>query len=200
MDNYNFQQIFQWVIGHGYFIIFIAMCVEGPVTTAASGFASALGYFDPWVIFFISLMGDLVPDTIYYFIGWFSQASFLSRAENYFGISQERKQKIEDLLKRNFRKTMIALKLAPFLPMPAFMLVGYLKFSFWKFTKYSAAVTVPKALIFLLIGYFFGQMYGINQYVRYAEIFILLSAIIIFAIYFGYKKIAEFLARRIENI
>mgnify|MGYP001591522550 CR=1 FL=1 len=55
MEQFSFATVFDWVIKHGYLFIFIAMCVEGPVVTAAAAFAAALGYFSWPVIFILAI-------------------------------------------------------------------------------------------------------------------------------------------------
>ncbi len=200
LDFTNFQQVFTWVIAHGYFLVFLIMCVEGPITTAAAGFAAALGYFDPWVVLIISVLGDLIPDSIYYFIGYSGRFSIVEKFGFRLGLTQARIDGLEKKLKAHFGKTMVALKLTPVIPTFGFMLVGYLKLSFMKFTKFSALVTIPKSIIFLVIGYFFGRLYNIDQYVHYAEIFFPLTVLVIAGLYFGYKKASVLIASKIEKL
>jgi membrane protein DedA with SNARE-associated domain len=196
----DFQQVLAWAIAHGYTFIFLVMCLEGPMITAASGFAAALGFFNPWVILVLSILGDLVPDSIYYLIGYIGRFAVIERIAHRLGLNQERIRRIEEHLKKHFGKTMIALKLTPVVPTPGFMLVGYLRLSFVNFTKYSAAVTLPKTIIFLVIGYFFGQLYNINQYLHYAEVIFPLTVVILMLIYFGQKKLSEIIAKKVEKI
>ena len=199
VDFANFQQVFHWVIAHGYILICLVMCVEGPMITAAAGFAAALGYFNPWIILFLSIAGDLVPDSIYYTIGYFSRFPIVEKISHKFGLTEVRILKTEKLLKNNFKKTMVMLKLTPVAATPGFILVGYLRLPFYGFLALCAAVTFPKSVIFLLIGYFFGRLYNIDQYIHYAGI--LLPAIIFLGalFYFGYKKIILIIAKKVEK-
>lgn len=196
----DFHQVLTWVIAHGYAFIFLAMCLEGPMITAAAGFAAALGFFNPWAILIISILGDLVPDTIYYLIGYAGRFAIIEKIAHRLGLNKERIIRIENHLKNHFGKTMITLKLTPVVSTLGFMLVGYLKLPFVKFTKYSSSVTIPKSIIFLIIGYFFGRLYNINQYLHYAEVIFPLGIILIMLIYFGQKKISELIAKKVEKI
>jgi membrane protein DedA with SNARE-associated domain len=200
IDFSNFQQTLAWVIAHGYLIIFLVMCAEGPVTTAAAGFAAALGYFNPWIILVLSVLGDLVPDSLYYSIGYFGRGPVLEKAARYFGLTQVRVDRIETKLREHFGKTMVALKLTPVVPTFGFMLVGYLQLSFTKFTKYSSSVTVPKSITFLVLGYFFGRLYNISQYLHYAEIFFPIVVIIILGGIISYNKISARVANKLEKL
>lgn len=196
----DFHQVLAWTIAHGYPFIFLAMCLEGPMITAAAGFAAALGFFNPWVILVLSILGDLFPDTIYYLIGYIGRLSVIEKIARRLGLDQERIRRTEDHLKEHFGKTMVALKLTPVVSTLGFMLVGYLRLSFINFTKYSSSVTVPKSIIFLVIGYFFGRFYNINQYLHYAEVIFPLGIILIMLIYFGQKKISGLIAKKVEKI
>ncbi len=149
----------QWVIAHGYWLMFVAMLIEGPIITAAATFAFALGYFDLVIVFILSLLGDLVADVIYYAIGYWGRISIVERYGHHFGLTNERMEKIERHLEQHGGKTLVALKLAPFIPTPGLMLVGVARMRLSKFTLISALITVPKTILFMVVGYYFGRMY-----------------------------------------
>ncbi len=199
-DLANFHQTFLWVIAHGYVLIFLVMCAEGPVTTAAAGFASALGYFNPWIILVLSISGDLVPDSLYYMVGYFGRFAFIEKLGLRLHLTETRVGRMEDRLEKNFGKTMVALKVTPVIPTFGFMLIGYLKLSFIRFTEYSALVTVPKSIMFLAIGYYFGRLYDINRYLHYAGIFFPVAVLVALLVYLGYKKIAAIVAKKAGKI
>ncbi len=79
LHSLTFSAATQWVLMHGYWVIFLAMLIEGPVVTAAAAFAVALGYFNLWAIFGLSLAGDLVADIIYYAIGYWGRITVVER-------------------------------------------------------------------------------------------------------------------------
>lgn len=194
----DFHLLTEWVIAHGYALIFLIMCIEGPFTTAAAGFASALGYFDPFIILFLSIMGDLVPDTVYYYTGYYGRTGAAERFGHRIGLTTERIQKTEELLKQHFSQAMIVLKLTPIVPTFGFILVGALKFSYRKFLWLCSLVTVPKSVLFLILGYFFGQLYNISDYLHYASILFPVVIISSILIYFIYGKISIWLAEKIS--
>lgn len=195
----DFHQAVTWVMAHGYSIIFLVMCIEGPLTTAAAGFAAALGFFNPWAILTISILGDLIPDSVYYFLGYISRFAIIEKIGRRMGLTHARIENLESKLKEHFGKTMVALKLTPFVSTPGFMVVGYLRLSFLRFTGYSASITIPKSIIFLILGYFFGRLYNINQYLHYAEIFFPIAVILIVLISLSYKRISSTIAKKVEK-
>lgn len=195
----NFNDAMLWVIANGYWIIFLVMCFEGPITTAAAGFAAALGYFDPWIILVLSIAGDLVPDSLYYAIGYQGRLRTREYLNRRLGTEMNRLEKTAELLRKHFNKTIVVLKLTPLATPFGFMLVGALRLSFRRFIGICAAVTVPKSLLFLALGYFFGGLYGINEYLRYAGILFPTLILGSFAVFFIYKKTAAFIVKRLKK-
>jgi len=194
----TFGVAFAWVVAHGYFI-FLVMCIEGPVTTAAAGFAAALGYFNPFIIFMLSVMGDLIPDTIYYLFGYLGQRTFIRKIGARMGFNDSRISKTETLFRKHFGKTMVISKLTPVVSTYGSVLAGYLKLSYRRFIFYCAAITLTKSAIFLLIGYFFGQSYNINAYLHNAAVALPIGAVTAVLIYIGYNKLSAILAKRLNN-
>jgi membrane protein DedA with SNARE-associated domain len=199
-DFTNFHQAAAWVLSHSYLFVFLVMCYEGPITTAAAGFAAATGYFNPWIVLVMSIAGDLIPDTIYYYTGYFGRSAVVKKISRRQGFTQTRFDNLEKKLKNHFGKTMVALKLTPFISTVGYIFIGYLRLPFSWFTAYSAAVTVPKSIIFLLLGYFFGRLFNIDQYLHYAEIFFPATIIVAILVYFGYRKVSVIITRRVDKI
>ncbi len=54
---------------YGYFILFPLAAIEGPVVSLVVGFLIYLGYFQFLPAYGILILGDRIPDAIYYYIG-----------------------------------------------------------------------------------------------------------------------------------
>lgn len=200
-DITNFSDAFNWVIAHGYFLMFVAMLIEGPVVTAAAAFAAALGYFSLPIIFILSLFGDIVADVIYYLIGYFSRISVVERFGKYFGLTEKRMKKIETLLNNHPIKTLIALKLTPVLPTPGLMIVGATRMPLRKFIIICAVIVLPKTVLFMLTGYYFGQAYDlIAKKFEQGGVAIAIAILFILVIYFIYNKVSAYVATKVEKI
>lgn len=186
----SFSGALQWVIAGGYFLTFLGMFMFGPIIISAAAFASALGYLNVWIIFAIAVFGDLGMDLILYAIGYFGRIGIVEKYGHRFGLSYNRMKKIENLIHSHPGKTLAAIKLAPFLPIPGLMLVGSTHMSAKKFTFINFLIALPKAVVFMAIGYYFGQIYdSLSRYVKNTEYVLLASVIAIFGIYYIYKKI-----------
>ena len=198
MANQTFVTLVQWVIGHGYFLFFIAAFLEGPLVTAAAGVAAALGYYSIVVIIMLSVLADLSADTIYYTIGYWSRKTLITRYGAYVGLTQERIKTLESLLQRHTGKAMIVIKLSPVIPIPGLIMIGSARVSLKKFIRSSLLITLPKTLLFAFIGFSAGRAYErLSGTITSAQNLIAFIAVIIFISYVAYKKLT---ARIVEEM
>ena len=199
-NSSNFSGAVQWTSDHGYWIILIAMVIEGPIIASAAAFAAVSGYFNLFYIFILSLLGDAIGDTIYYAMGYWGRMKLVERFGHKFGLSKERLEKIDKLLNNHPVKTLLALKLNPITPAPGLMLVGSTKMPLRKFIATSLSITLPKSIFFIAMGYYFGNLYDLIAYYGnygFAVIFIIILAVVAFRVY---KKISCRIADKIEKI
>jgi membrane protein DedA with SNARE-associated domain len=197
----EFAQALSWVIAGGYALMFIGMVVEGPVITAAAGFAAALGYFNFWIVLALAVAGDLIGDFIYYAIGYMSRVTFVEKYGVRFGITKARMKKLEGLIKAHPKKTMVAIKLSPFLPTPGLMMMGAVRMSLEQFSEMALAVTIPKAILFTALGFYFGRAYDtIAHYIQNGEYFIVIAIVVLLVVYYLYKKAGSAISLRLERI
>ncbi|MDR3559503.1 MAG: VTT domain-containing protein [Candidatus Pacebacteria bacterium] len=197
----SFSAAFVWVIAHGYFLMFLAMLVEGPIVTAAAAFATAFGYFDIWIVFLLSIFGDIVADVIYYVIGYYSRITVIEKFGHHFGLTTERMKKIEATLNNHPVRTLLALKMTPVLPTPGLMMVGATRMRLKKFITICIAFIIPKSIFFIVVGYYFGAAYELilKRFERGGIILGLVAVVIIF-IYYAFGKFSARLGERVEKL
>lgn len=197
----SFSGALQWVITGGYLLTFVGMFMFGPIIISAASFAAALGYFDIWVIFVIAVFGELAIDLVLYAIGYFSRITVIEKYGHYFGLSKEKMENLEKLVQAHPVKTLTAIKLAPVLPVPGLMIVGSMRMSLKKFTLINFVIALIRAIIFMTIGYYFGQFYdSFARYIKNTEYILLAGVVAAFGIFYAYKKITERISRKLEKI
>ncbi|MCX6761397.1 MAG: VTT domain-containing protein [Candidatus Moranbacteria bacterium] len=200
MDFSNFSGAFTWIIQHGYFLMFVIMLIEGPVITAAAAFAVALGYFDGWVVFSLSIVGNLLPDVIYYAVGYWGREKLVNRYAHYFGLPQDRIIYLENLSRRHAGKAMTLIKLVPLLATPGLIIAGAVKMPLKKYINWCVILTVPSSLFFYLLGFYFGAAYDkINHYLNLSGLALILILIFFALISYGYGKLTARFARKIDK-
>ncbi|MBI4085320.1 MAG: hypothetical protein HY432_02320 [Candidatus Liptonbacteria bacterium] len=196
----SFSGALQWVIAGGYFLTFLGMFMFGPVIISAAAFASALGYLNIWLVFSIAVFGELAIDLILYAVGYFSRIAVIEKYGHRFGISTKKMEKLERLIHSHPGKTLTAIKLAPILPVPGLMLVGSTRMSVKKFSLINFLIAFVRAVIFIAIGYYFGEAYdSISIYVDNLGYVILAAIVVGTGVYYAYKKLTEKVAEELEG-
>jgi membrane-associated protein len=197
----SFSGALAWVVAGGYVLMFVGMMIEGPVVTAAAAFAAALGYFNIWIVFIFAIMGDLAADMVYYGIGYFGRVAFVEKYGHHIGITKQHMERLEHLIHTHPKKTMVAVKLAPMLPVPGLMMIGATRMSFKRFSTMAFVITLPKVLIFMALGYYFGRAYdSISHYIENGQYFIVIALVVIVAAFYIYKKVTARISLQLEAI
>jgi len=76
-----------------------------------------------------------------------------------------------------------SIKYSPFIPFPGFVITGAAKLPFRKFFYILCSLSLPKAIFFTLVGYWFGQAYDrLARYFDYGEYLLVLVIVIFIAI------------------
>lgn len=144
---------------YSYLLIFILMFVEGPIVTYAASFAASLGVFNVWIILVLAILGNILPDILFYSIGRYGRHVLSSKFFKLFKLRHSRIIKLEKMLHKHFVKALIVIKLTPFLPIPGLIIAGFIRIKFLRFVKYSLFITLPYTLFFLILGYYSGISY-----------------------------------------
>ncbi len=201
MNFSDFSIVFKWVISHGYLLVFLAALIEGPSVTAAGAFAAKLGYFNIYIIFLISVLGNLIPDIVLYAVGFWGRISLVDRYGKHFKLSEERISKIERLMERHAGKTLLVVKLIPFLAIPGLMIAGATRMPIKKYIYLSTLIILPTSLAFLLVGYYMGAAYNrLSGYTDYAGYLVAGMIIIFVLVSYVWKKILAKLSHKIEEV
>lgn len=196
----SFAFLAHWMIAHGYVIMFVVMLIEGPIVTAAATFMYTQGYFSLAAIFALSLLGDIVADTIYYIIGYWGRITVVERYGHWIGLSESRLHHMEHLMSQHAGKTLLALKLTPFLPTPGLMLVGATRMPLMRFITICLLIIIPKSLLFMLVGYYFGKGYStFSTYFGYGGTAIALVVLAII-VYQSYQRASARIGSAIEEL
>jgi len=189
-----------WVISHGYFIFLIVSLVEGPFATMAAGVAAGLGYFDVYIIMTLAFLGDLLGDLMFYGIGYASKGITQSRFLRYLGLTQKRVEKVEKILNNNLLKTIAIIKISPMIGPFGLIVIGTSKVPFKRFILSALVISIPKSIIYVLVGYFCAETYlSLSKKFSQGQYIILGFIILIALCCFFYTKIMEAIAKKLEK-
>jgi len=196
----SFDAFFQWAIHNGYFLIYIVMILEGPLITMAAAFAASLGVFNVSAILGLAVLGDITGDFIWFSLGYFSRKALMNKFDHFFGFSKEKMEKLKAFLERHPGKALIAIKLSPLLPVPGLIIAGSSHMSPKKFFLIISEIILPKSILFVIIGFFFGGIYDrIAKYINNGQIAVGIIVLLIIIVYFSFRKISKIISRRLEE-
>jgi len=188
----SFQQIVILLTACKYFFLFPIMVVEGPIITVIAGFLSSLGLLNVFITYVVVVIGDLAGDSIAYAVGRWGGNRLIKRWGHYVWLNIERIEKFQDYFHTHAAKAIIGGKLAYGLEVPFLIGAGLAKVPYRKFFLYTLIPTLPKSLLFLLIGFYFGEAYNkINAYLGYAAIGAMGIATMLIIVYFTVRKISK---------
>jgi membrane protein DedA with SNARE-associated domain len=181
------DQIIMLVDQYKYWILLPFMIFEGPIATVVGGFLASIGVLDFFLVYLLSVLGDMIGDSVWFFVGRSSRGKFLSRILRFLGIGHERFEKLEAHFKKNAMKTLFLGKLIYGFETVSLVAAGAAKMPFLKFTFYTMLPTIPKSLLFVLVGYYFGSAYDqISKYldnVGLAVAIVVGIAVVLFFVY-----------------
>lgn len=199
-SSQTFATIFQWIINHGYPIIFLGMIVEGNTIVTAASFAASLGYFNIIIVFVVAFLGEITCDFVWYTLGYFGRITLINKYGHFLKISIERIEKLRKFLDKHAGKVILLIKISPFISVPGLILVGSSHLPPKKFAKIISLIILPKLIIFMVIGHFFGFGYNaITKYIDRGIYGILIILVIVFLAFYFYKKTVTKIAKKIEN-
>lgn len=181
---YNF---YAFLNSYKYVALFLIAVPDGPIIALIAGFLISTGYFLFIPTYIILILGNVIPDICYYYIGRLGlKFKFL---ENY----KDKFVPLEKLWQDHFKKTLVLGKLAMFFSVPVLISAGMAKVSFKKFITTTVPVDLLVIFILLSLGYFSGGAYQIySKYIKYFGIVIafVFLVIILFLKHFN-KKIDD---------
>lgn len=182
------SEILNWIIQHGYIIMFLLMLVEGPVVTASGALGAALGYFDIYLVFGISFFANFLEDFVYYGIGWgisrWGGYRLLDKYGERLGIARTRRDRAAGFIGNHMGKWLFFIKTVPLISPPGLAVMGALGVPLRRFIWWDALIVALTSLFFVVIGYYSGKGYDflrdVTQYGPWglagAFLFIILTA------------------------
>ncbi|MGD0865111.1 MAG: VTT domain-containing protein [Rhizomicrobium sp.] len=150
--------IVQLLEHYGYVFLFIIAVVEGPIVTIIGAFLAGLGYFNIFAVYVVVSVGDLSGDVLYYAVGRLGRIGAFAGLRRALGMTGERFARMEQYIERHGGKILLFAKYTQtgFLALPA---SGAARMPMGKFLWYNTLGTIPKSLVLVIVGYFFGYAY-----------------------------------------
>jgi len=161
-----------FLMAHGSALILPLAVIEGPLVAIATGFLTAQGYLDWYSALILLVVGDLIGDLIYYWIGR-SGRTPLAGLLRWLGVPATVTPDLQHRLMNNSTKMLFIGKWTHSIGMVVLIGSGMLRLPQLGFLVINLIATVPKIAVLFAIGYFAGGYY------RLVEQHIVLSGIVL---------------------
>jgi len=148
-----------------------------------------LSYFELLPIFVVLMIGDLLGDVGWYYIGKYYGHRFVKRYGKYFSITENAISRVTDIFHKYKHRILIISKITNGFgfALVTCMTAGITRIPFWKYFGTNLLGQFIWTGILLGVGYFFGNLYiQVNTWLGYISVTALL--IMIFALFFGYNR------------
>lgn len=143
--------------------MFLIMLVEGPVLTATGGLASALGYYNVFIVFALSFFANFIPDMLYYGLGRWGGNHALDKYGERFGIQRSRRDRAARFISDHVGQWLIFIKAVPLISPPGLAVMGALGVPIRSFIWWDMLIVALTSLFFVAIGYYWGKGYDFLQ-------------------------------------
>lgn len=180
-----------------YGLLFLITVVEGPLIMMAAGYAASLNFISFPIAYAFVVVADLVGDSIFYSIGYFGRDNGFGRLARWIKIPPSTAENMKGMFHRHYGKTLILAKITHAAGMPFLVGAGLARIDYRRFILFNFLATLPKALAFLTIGYYFGAAAAtIDRYLKYGTWITLALIALMFIAYLSigriyYKKLAK---------
>ena len=170
------------IIYFKYLLIFLGVVVEGPIIMISSGFLLHLGYFSFIPLFISLVLGDLVGDVAWYYIGHFYGESFVKKYGKFFGLNVPMFEKTKSAFSRNHKKIMFISKMFGGFGVGVYilMIAGAARVKLKTLLIINSIGEVFFVGMLVAIGYYFGELFNIFDKGIRVTIFISFLPIAIF--------------------
>ena len=156
----NLDWLLQIIAHYRYWILFPLACFEGPLISFAVGILAARGVFNPLAAYGLLIMGDVIPDTVYYYVGRYGKNTrFVKKILAKTGLERHL-ERVHSLWYRHTGKTMFFSKLAYGLATPFLISSGMIGLPLPTFLLYAIPITVIQYGILMFGGYYFSNSFG----------------------------------------
>ena len=186
MDLNTLQQLVQ---AHGLWLLVPASIVEGPIVTVIASYMASLGLLNIYAVYVICVLGDLLGDTILYCIGRFAPKTLPGRWQVRLGLSRSRRKSLRCHYHDKGGKTLMIGKLTHAASAPVLVAAGAAKMNYLSFIGWNTLATLPKTLVFTIVGYVFGYAYAtIDNYIFRGSIILLGLTLVVGGIWYYRRR------------
>jgi membrane protein DedA with SNARE-associated domain len=185
--------IANWIINYGvvhdylvYVVIAIIACAEGPWISLILGVALRFGFLYFWPIYMALMIGDLVGDVIWYYIGRRYGHSFIGKHGKRFNITEAGVERLTRLFHKHKHVVLFLSKISNGMgfALVTLMTAGMIRIPFGRYVLVNAIGQLVWTGLLIGVGFFFSNLYiTVDNIIGKISI----TAVIIIVVFLGYR-------------
>lgn len=178
-----------WLYAGRYAAIYFGAILEGPIVMTATGFFIKLGLFNIFAAYALLLLGDLTADIGWYYVGRFGANRHTKKLGEFFGLSDELREKIVSLFKKNEAKILFFSKVTMGFgfSLATLMTAGAIRVKLGKYILFNFLGELFWVAFLMTLGYFIGNIYMlIDEWLRIG--FAVVAGIVFVLLLFGISR------------
>lgn len=194
----------EWIIhfasSHEYLIyavIIITACAEGPILSMIFGVLIRLGYFGFWPVYTALMIGDLLGDSIWYYVGRKYGHRFIARFGKYVDVTEGRVEKVEQFFHKHKHPVLFFSKISNGFGLSAAVLftAGIVQIPFARYIFTNLLGQFIWSGFLIGVGYYFSHAYMlVNSWLEKAGI--VAAFVVLVLLFIGFSK---YLKKRAEK-
>jgi membrane-associated protein len=159
------------LLTYRYWVLLPLAIVEGPMLAFACGVLVSLGYLSAPVTLGILVLGDIIPDTVFYTLGRFwSDRPVVQRLAARLGVTEAHLADARGFWHNHPGKTMLMSKFAYGISSAFLFMAGLMRMSALRFYGYSISISIAHYVVIMTAGYYFGaSLIAAGETVRIIE-------------------------------
>ena len=172
-----------------YVLVFVGVSIEGPILMVACGFLYRVGVFDLFPLYTTLVVGDLVSDVGWYYVGYFFAKPFLQRFGKFFGFKEEHLEKVHELFHSYKNRILLISKVTIGFGMAILIILfaGMTKIKFKTFLVLNAIGETIMVALLLTLGYFIGNLYTYLDR-GYRDLSLVGMFVIVIVVIYGFSR------------
>jgi membrane-associated protein len=144
---------------YGYIVLFLGTVLEGEFVLLTAGLLAYTHVLNIWLVMVVALLGAVVGDNLWFYIGRLGGRSFINRYGKLFFLTKKRINKAELYFGQHGRKTVFFSRFIFGTRMGSAALAGTFGMSCKRFFTSNIVGAISWVIITTTIGYFFGSSF-----------------------------------------
>lgn len=148
------------VASYGLVVLAPLAVLEGPIVTVIAAWLASQGLLGLPSVFVVVVAADLIGDGLLYGLGRGALGRVSPRWRKGLGLRPNRMAALVETFHSKGGRVLLAAKWTHAAGLPVLVAAGAARMPFWRFLQFNLLATVPKSLLFMIIGYTFGSAHA----------------------------------------